>query len=275
MPSRSPLSVVAAVASLALVLFGAPRAHAQDGPAAPPPLDPSQPGNPNAPAQQATAEQQTQEDLNRSEKEDSGRSFELLWVDSTLGGSYINMTGLNNSTLQIQKSSAGGPMADIGVGVRFVVLVIGARLKYNALSSFNMWQMDGQIGLKFPISKLDILIAGHGGYSFVGSLGDASVATSTSTPAPTDQVKIRGFNAGLDFGIDYFVSSIFSVGAGGFVDFLFLNRPPAPLPAAVNALPDSDPNKQAVLNDPLYKQSGSSVGFGLGGGLRLGLHFGL
>lgn len=247
-------------------------AHAQDGPAPPPPMDPSSPGSPNAPPQ-TTQEAATNQELDTAERSDSGRNFELFWVDTTLGGSYINMTQLSSSTFQIEKSSSGGPAFSLGAGVRFVVLVLGAQLRYNALSAFNMWQIDGQVGLKLPISKLDLLIAGHGGYSFVGSLGDASVATSTSTPAESDKVKIRGFNAGLDLGIDYYLSSVFSIGAGGYADFLFLNRPPAPLPAAFSQLP---PAQQAqVQNDPLYKSSGSSVGLELGGGLRLGLHFGL
>jgi hypothetical protein len=266
---------LSSVAIASVLLASSAVAHAQDGPAAPPPMDPNAPGAPGANPNPQTPEGQTQEDLNKAEKEDSGRNFELFWIDSTLGGSYINMTGLNNSTFQIEKSSAGGPMFDLGLGLRFVVLILGARVKYNALSAFNMWQLDGQIGLKLPVSKLDVLIAAHGGYSFVGSLGDGAAATNTSTPADSDKVKIRGFNAGLDFGIDYFVSPLFSVGVGGFADLLVLNRPPASLPSAISALPDNDPNKQAVLNDPLYKQSGSSLGLGLGGGLRLGLHFGL
>jgi len=263
------------VATAAAVFASSALAHAQDGPAPPPPMDPNQPGAPGSNPNPQSPEGQTQQELNKSESEDSGRNFVLFWVDSMIGGSYINMTGLNDSTLKLEKSSAGGPAFDLGLGLRFVVLVIGARVKYNALSAFNMWQLDGQVGLKLPISKLDILIAGHGGYSFLGSLGDAPQATNSATPTNKDDVKVRGFNAGLDFGIDYYLSSIFSVGAGGFVDFLFLNRPSLPLPAAVAALPDNDPNKQQLVNDPLYKQSGSSVGLGLGGGLRLGLHFGL
>jgi hypothetical protein len=164
-------------------------------------------------------------------------------------------------------------MFSLGAGVRFVVLVLGVRARYNALSAFNMWQLDGELGLKLPIKSFDVLIGGHGGYSFVGSLGDASVATNTSTPAETDKVKIRGFNAGLDFAFDYYVSQTFSVGFGAFADFLFLNRPPAPLPAGFEQLPADQ--QAAVKGDPLYQSSGSSVGLELGGGLRLGLHFGL
>jgi hypothetical protein len=232
-------------------------------------MDPSTPGS----APLAPAEAATNTDLDTAEKADSGRNFELFWVDGSVGGSYINMTQLSSSTFQIEKSKAGGPMFSLGAGVRFVVLVLGARVRYNALSAFNMWQMNLEAGLKVPISSFDLLVGGHGGYSFVGSLGNASVATNTNTPAETDKVKVRGFNAGLDFALDYYVSSLFSVGVGAFADFLFLNRPPAPLPAGFSSLPADQ--QAAVTNDPLYKNSGSSVGLELGGGLRLGLHFGL
>ena len=46
---------------------------------------------------------------------------------------------------------AGGPAFSAGAGVRFVILVLGARLRYNALSTFNMWQINGEVGLKKDI----------------------------------------------------------------------------------------------------------------------------
>ncbi|MCA9590254.1 MAG: hypothetical protein KC657_33350, partial [Myxococcales bacterium] len=188
-------------------------------------------------------------------------------------GSYIDMRQFSAETFQVEKANAGGPMFGLGAGIRLVILTLGARLNHHALSSFNMWQINGEIGLKFPISSVDLFFGLHGGYSFVGRLGDASLATNSSTPAATDQVSIRGFNAGLDFAVDYYVSPVFSVGVGAFGDFLFLKRPPVPLPAGSENLP---PDQLAALqNDPLYQQSGTSAGMGLGGNLRLGLHFGL
>jgi hypothetical protein len=83
-------------------------------------------------------------------------------------------------------------------------------------------------------------------------------------------VKIRGFNAGLDVALDYYVSPMFSVGAGFLADFLYLNRPPVDLPAGL-----TPEQKAVVASEPLYAESGRSAGLQLGGALRLGLHFGL
>lgn len=228
------------------------------------------PGSPLADPQE---EGETTRRLDEAEQKDSGRNFELFWLDGSIGGSYVNMAQFSSETLQIEKTSAGGPAFSLGAGLRFVILVLGARLRHNALSSFNMWQINAEAGLKIPTSSFDILFGLHGGYSFVGRLGDAGLATNTNTPASTDAVSIRGFNAGVDVAFDYYVSPLFSVGAGILGDFLFLNRPPIDKPAGFASLP---PEQQAAINDdPLYQKSGTSAGLQLAGGLRLGLHFGL
>ena len=226
-----------------------------------------------APTPEQTQQTETHKELDKSEKEDSGRNFELFWLRGEIGGTYMNMKQFSSDTLQLENASAGGPMVGFAAGVRLVILLLGARLRYNALSSYNMWQINGELGLKFPIGSFDLLIGGHGGYSFVGSLGDASVATNQNVPSDKDQVKIRGFNAGLDFALDYYVSKNFSVGVGLFGDFLFLNRPPVDKPAGFAQLPQDQ--QDAVNNDPLYQKSGTSFGFAAGGALRLGLHLGL
>lgn len=237
------------------------------GPTPPPPMSPGPTTDPAA----NTAE--TTQKLDEAEQKDSGRNFELFWLDGHVGGSYINLSQFSSDTLQIEKTSAGGPMFAVGAGVRFVILVLGARLRYNALSLFNMWQINAEAGLKIPVSSLDILFQLHGGYSFVGRLGDANQATNTSTPTSNDAVKVRGFNGGLDVGLDYYVSPLFSVGVGVLGDFLFLNRPATAKPAGFDQLtPDQ---KAAIEKDPIYSKSGTAIGLELAGGLRLGLHFGL
>lgn len=238
--------------------------------APPPPMDPNAPGAPGDPSA-PTAEQGTTAQLDTAEREDSGRKFELLWIDGQLGASYIDMRQFSSDTLAIEKADSGGPMFSLGAGLRFVILTLGVRAKYNALSSFNMWQLNGELGFKIPIDNFDLLIGGHGGYSFVGSISEGTAATNSgNTPTNTDAVKIRGFNAGLDLALDYYVTPTFSVGAGFFGDFLYLNRPPVDKPAGLT------PEQEAlVAADPLYQQSGTSGGMQLGGALRLGFHFGL
>jgi hypothetical protein len=134
-----------------------------------------------------------------------------------------------------------------------------------------MWQLNLEAGLKFPISKVDFLIGAHGGYSFVGSLGEGTVASgSAAAPTLQDAVKIRGWNAGLDIAFDYFITPAFSMGLGFFGDFLFLQRPPIEIPAGT-----PDPIRTQIEADPSYRLSGTSAGMQLGGALRLGLHLGL
>jgi hypothetical protein len=238
----------------------------------PPPMAPPAPmpaPTPGAPVQ-GQPDSETAHKLDEAEQKDSGRGFELFWLDGQVGGSYINMSQFSQTTFGLEKTSAGGPMFSVGAGVRLFILTAGARLRYNALSSFNMWQINGEVGLKLPVSSFDLLFALHGGYSFVGRLGDVSSATNTDVPFAGDTVSIRGFNGGLDFALDYYVSPMFSVGVGALADFLLLNRPPVPIPAGLT--PDQ---QKAISSNPLYQQSGTSAGLQLAGGLRLGLHFGL
>lgn len=256
------LGLVAASAFVSL----APAAHAQDM-APPPPMDPNAPSDPNMVGSHDLA---TQQKLDEAEREDSGRQFEIFWLNTQLGASYIDMRQFSEETLGLAKADSAGPMFSLGAGLRFVVLVLGVRAKYNALSAFNMWQLNVEAGFKIPISKVDILLGGHGGYSFVGSLGDGAVATSGDVPTRSDAVSVRGFNAGLDFAVDYYITPIFSVGGGIFGDFLYLNRPPVEIPGDISA--DA---RAALENDPLYQRSGTSAGMQIGGGLRAGVHFGL
>ncbi len=237
--------------------------------APPPPIDPT------APQGEVAA---TNARLDAAEKEDSGRNFELFWVNGDVGGSYINMQQFNETSMQIEKSKAGGPMFGLGAGLRLVVFSLGVRARYNALSAFSMWQLNGEVGFKLPVRQFDVLVGVHGGWAWLGSLSSGSL--TTTSPASTEatqaidksksEVSVRGFNAGLELGFDYFIAPSFSVGAGFNGDFLFLKRPPVPIPA------DTPPEVRAQIEaQPAYKDSGTSVGFGLGGALRLGLHLGI
>lgn len=249
--------------------------------APPPPMDPNQPGSPAGPQTNPDGTPvdpnndpgETKRRLDEAEAKDSKRNFEIVWINPQIGASYINMTQLSSSTFQVEKADSAGPMFSLGAGVRFVILVLGARARYNALSAFNMWQLNLEAGIKVPAGSLDFLIGAHGGYSFVGSLDDGGTSTNPNTPRNDDAVKIRGWNAGVDLAFDYYISPAFSVGLGFLTDFLFLNRPPLEPPVPIDQLPPAQ--QAAIQGDPLYQQSGTSAGLQFAGGLRLGLHIGL
>lgn len=261
--------VVRGLSGCASVLLLCGTASAQ-GLAPPAPLASSAPGSPTLEQQQQS---ETTRKLDEAEQKDSGRNFELFWLDASLGGSYIDMSQFSSESFQIEKSSAAGPAFSAGAGVRFVLFVLGARLRHAALSSFNMWQVNAEAGLKLPVSSFDFLVGAHGGYSFVGRLDDVGLATNTSAPAANTDIAIRGFNAGVDVAFDYYISPLFSVGAGILGDFLFLDRPPVDKPAGFASL--TQEQRAAIESDPIFQKSGSSAGLQIAGGLRLGVHFGL
>ncbi|HVJ88594.1 MAG TPA: hypothetical protein VM580_02250 [Labilithrix sp.] len=247
----------------------APAAAADLAP--PPPIGPLTVGAPNAAPGPAQAEM-TQK-LDEAEQKDSGRNFELFWVDATAGGSYIDMRQFASDSFQIDKASGGGPAFSLGAGARYLFFVGGLRARYQLMPSFDMWQINAEAGIKLPLHRFDILFGLHGGYAFVGRLDDAALTNHASTRASADDVSVRGFNAGLDFGFDYYITPLFSVGAGILGDFLYLNRPKVDKPAGFDTLPADQ--KAATEGDPLYQKSGNAAGLQLSGGLRLGLHFGL
>src|SRR4029450_7195250 len=64
--------------------------------APPPPMDPSAPGAPGHPHANTTSELATRQKLDEAEQADSGRNFEVFWVDAFLGGSYINLSSFSS-----------------------------------------------------------------------------------------------------------------------------------------------------------------------------------
>jgi opacity protein-like surface antigen len=210
--------------------------------------------------------------LNQAESEDNGRGFELVWLRGEAAFSHIKLSSFSSDTLSLKTDSSSGAMFGAGVGLRFLLLTLGVRARMHQLSAFSLWQVNGVLGAAIPISSLDLSFTAHGGYSFVGRLSnDAAVGTvSGDAPALGNQVSITGFNAGAGVALDYYVTPLVSIGAGVTGEALFLKRPLATIPADVPA----DVRAQ-IESSELYKNSGTSVGFGIAAGARIGLHFGI
>jgi hypothetical protein len=270
-----PLRTFLGGAGLAAALAVAPPAVAQDL-APPPPIDPTSPGAPTGPGSAPGGKpvnedgKSTAEQLDESEKKDTGRNFELFYVNGDVGLSYINLSSFNASNLALEKTDSLGPSFSLGAGVRLLLFQLGVRARLNQLSMFSLWQLNAEAAFHFAgQSRFDPYLGFHAGYSFVGTL-DSSAVSAAGGADPSRDVSVHGFNGGLDLGGDYYFSSLFSLGLALQLEGLFLHRPPVALPAGV-----SDAVKAQLQAQPLYQSSGDAAGFGGMVGVRLGLHLGL
>jgi hypothetical protein len=247
------------------LLVALPRlALAQD--LAPPPPISSEPQSPQ--------QQSTEKTLDEGEKKDTGRGLEWVWLNAEAGGSYINMAQFNSTTFGVTNTKSEGGMFGLGAGIRLFIFTLGVRARLHELSAFNLWQVDGELGVHIPLGHFDPYISLHAGYSFVGTFGADAFGTPAlpggTAVASSPDVSVHGVNAGVSIGFDYYFNHFISIGIDGTADALFLQRPPAALP---DGLTQSDVMMLPPQFQQLYNNSGSSVGFGLAASGHLGIHF--
>lgn len=192
--------------------------------------------------------------LDQSEQDDSGRGLEFFYVNGGLGLGYVGLETFNSDKLALAKTNSAAMSLDIGLGLRLLIVTLGPRLRTYVANGYDLWQVNGEVAAHVPISKIDVSFGLHGGYAFLGALTGDALATSASSN-PSNDVRVRGFDLGLDFGVDYYVAKVFSVGGAVNGEALFLKRP---------AL--------ASTSDPAFGAAGGSAGIAAALGVRLGLH---
>jgi hypothetical protein len=239
-------------AALAMTLATSARAQLQPPPTLqqpyPQPYPPQYPQQyPQTYPQQSPQQQQwgqtvTQQQLDNSIKQDSGRGFEIAYLNAEAGGGYMSL----GSGLGLDKASSGGAMVGVGAGVRFITWTLGARFRLLPMSAFTAWQLNGEAGFHLPVGSWDPYANLHVGY-VKASAND----TTFDVPSP------HGLDLGISIGSDYYLSALFSLGIDATADALFLKR------AASTA-----------AGSPLTSDA-SSTGVAVIGSLHAGLHFDL
>jgi hypothetical protein len=147
------------------------------------------------------------------------------------------------------------------------------RLRNSLLSNpGSLWTLDLEAAMHMRVWRIDPYFGVRGGYAWVGSFSTNAVSTASGMTQP--DVAVHGFDVGPMVGLDVYFSSLVSVGVEGAAQFLFLQRPPVPLPT----LPAGVTQQQFLAMLPpaeqtLYQQSGSSAGFGGAVTAHLGIHF--
>jgi hypothetical protein len=229
----------------------------------------AQPESPPPPQQQGPSNAS-------DEAQDSGLGLEWVYLNADAGYSYVNMASFSASALGLEQTAGSGATWGVGAGVRLFFLSAGVRLRNTVLDNpGSLWQLDLEAAMHMRIWHIDPYFGVRGGYDWLGSFSTNAITTATGMSQP--DVAVHGFDVGPMLGIDVYFSSLVSIGAEGAAQFLFLQRPPAPLPSnLVNLTPAQMQMALAMLPpsyQQLYQESGSSVGFGGTLTAHLGIHF--
>jgi hypothetical protein len=199
----------------------------------------------------------TEQELARAEQEDSGRGLKWFWLDGEVGVEHLGLQTLNAGHLvdpSVTKTTQTGLVVGGGAGVRLFFLTVGPRFRFGNFAAWRLWTLDGEVGFRIPLGVLEPYVTLSGGYASVGSF-DPGNAISRSA------VGINGWNLRAGGGLDWFVSSVFSVGGNLTGEMLFLSR------SKVSAA-NLGVNQQSV-----YAADGSSIGAGVTLTAVAGLHF--
>jgi len=205
------------------------------------------------PAEGAAAE--PEKELEKADKEDSGRGLEWVWLNAEIGGEHLGLQTLKANSLvdpKLVKTTETGLVYGAGVGVRLLVFTAGVRFRLGSFSAWQLWTLDAEGGLHIPLGRLEPYFTLGAGYASLGSF-------SASAPGAASSASAKGFNARLGAGLDYYVTNTFSVGANFTGDVLFLSR---------SASASASASEAAV-----YGKDGSSIGAGATLTAVVGLHF--
>ena len=213
-----------------------------------------------------TSSSATARQLDESEKDDSGRGFELLYAHVDAGFSYQNLAAFSGGDkIGLSTKDAVGAAFGVGAGVRLFLFTLGVRGRLHTLSAFNLWQGNAVLGLHVPISSLDLYGELYGGYSVANSFGSGSIPAAVRDVADKAGVSAQGGNVGLGFGLDYYFNQYVSLGGGVTGETLLLVRNQVDAPAS----------NTAVRSNALFSDSAALAGVGIVGSVRLGFHLGL
>lgn len=250
--------------TLATTLTLSAAASAQ-GLAPPPPL---------APEEREDASS-TERDLDNSQKSDSKRGLEWLYVDVNGG---MQIVGLRTFNLDEENFSAGfveteseGFVMGAGVGLRLVFLTFGARARVGFFDSWDLFSVGGEMGLRLPFGNLEPHFELGGGYTALGSF--KSSLQSGAVQSALDNTDIAGFYVRAGGGVDYYITPMFSIGALASFEVLGLTRPGLD-PSKITEI-KADPNLSDLQKKKADLLAFEGTSYGAAGTAMavVGLHF--
>lgn len=196
------------------------------------------------------------------EEEGDGRDYDVLWIELQGGVSYANLVQFQNQNFADVAGGASvfnevygtGPAVGLGVGFRVWWLAIGARASVAVYETFQIGTIGGEATLRLPIPVVEPWVRVGFGY---GWQGDAQYQSGSSTYSTTTYGWV--FQSGL--GLDIYLTSWFTLGAGVGLDILNLTR-------------QRDPSAMCMgATDVCPSRNGDALGYQLKGLATVGFHF--
>jgi hypothetical protein len=244
------------VTTTALVLGIATNATAQapspgtsGGLAPPPAIESTEPTPDPIPATETVAK------LEEAEREDAGRGLEFFWLNGEVGAEHLGLRTFSDGDLvdpAVLETTQTGLLFGGGLGFRLVFITGGARFRMAQFSDFKLWNVNLEGGLRIPMGSLEPYATLGGGYvssASLKALGDGG-----------PDIALRGFDVRGGFGLDYYLTELFSAGVNLTGDLLFLSREKID----TSALPPDSAD--------IYAKDGSSIGGGVSLTAVIGVH---
>ncbi len=289
-------SRIAPCAAVALAIVAVPcHARAQTEPPAPiePPAQPAPPGvttlqapdeppavgptvvvTPGEPpaASAATPKKAIVEDRG-AESTWRGPSSQHFYLDTQAGMEWVQLetfvADFNTYAFGLLPTSGVGPSATVGLGGRFGFLTLGGRGRLSSFGgdggfdgAWQLWTLDAEVGIRVPLGRIEPNLKLAGGYAASSNFGRAV--------ANLNGVDLRGLDARLGAGLDYWLLHNVSIGAEADFGVLAVTRPGVSLQDLATAEQVSTLNQAKAR---VLEASGSSVGTVLAFTANVGVHF--
>jgi hypothetical protein len=212
----------------------------------------------------------TEEQLDKAKKRDSGRGLEWAWLNVEGGFSHVGLRTFNPSdealTAGFVDTTASGGQIGAGFGARLLFFTLGARGRIGFYSAYRIFSVGGEAGLHIPLGKLDPHFDLGGGYVTFADIRDARIEADSP-------LALHGFYLRASPGLDYYVSSVFSLGLNVSFELLGLTRPglAASEISELKASPDRSAAERAAADKLATKDSSFGSAFAVTG--VVGLHF--
>lgn len=208
----------------------------------------------------ATPDEKKDDEEREGTKELDGKK--AVYISLDLAFTRPDFGGFNDNT-NLDKTGANGVLYGFGAGVRLNHLRLGARFRGLDTTEFTFWQLMAEVGWGFGLRPVSPAIYLHAGYTF--DIGIERSAMASQLPQgnvlPPD-VDVKGLVVGAEVNFAYYLAKLVRVGPFIGFDLLAVSRQKADLPQSIF------PINEETRNNPLFKDSGSGLGYTLNIGMR-------